>query len=79
MSAQTPTKSLVDDQSVTLGTTIALGDAPAVGFGQAQVVAPTVAAPGPWKIALTTSVLSAVTGWVLEGVSRSVRNGRRRR
>ena len=43
------------------------------------VAVPTVAAPGPWKIALTTSVLSAVTGWVLDGVSRSVRSRRRQR
>ncbi len=69
MSAQAPTS---PPEQLTLA------GAPTVGFGEV-LVAPTVAAPGPWKIALTTSVLSAVTGWVLEGVSRSVRNGRRRR
>jgi len=56
---------------------LALAGTHTVGFSEV-LVPPTVAAPGPWKIALTTSVLSAVTGWVLDGVSKSVRNRRRR-
>lgn len=42
------------------------------------VVAPAVAAPGPWKVALATSVLGAMTGWVLDEVAQSVRGKRRR-
>lgn len=56
---------------------LALAGAPTVGFSEA-LVAPTVAAIGPWKIALTTSVLGALTGWVLDEVSKSVRSRRRR-
>lgn len=37
-----------------------------------SVSAPTVAAPGPWKIALVTSVLSATTGWALDEAANAL-------
>lgn len=70
MSAQAPTSPPPSEQ-------LALAGAPAVGFSEA-LVAPTIAALSPWKVALTTSLLGAVTGWVLDEVAQKVR-GRRRR
>lgn len=55
-----------------------LGDAPLVGFGQAEVIAAPVAATSPWTVALVTSVVSAAAGWALEEVSRRARGKRRR-
>lgn len=43
------------------------------------VSAPMIPAPGPWKVALVTSVLGAATGWVLDEVATAVRGKRRRR
>lgn len=35
--------------------------------------------PGPWKLALVTSVLGAATSWMLDEVAQRVRKRRRRR
>jgi hypothetical protein len=35
--------------------------------------------PGPWKVALVTSVLGAATGWVLDEVAQVMRRKKRRR
>lgn len=35
--------------------------------------------PGPWKVALVTSVLGATTGWMLDGITQAVRKRKRRR
>lgn len=50
---------------------------PPVGFGQGEVVAPTVAGPSPWVIALTTSVVGTAAGWALEEIRDRIQ-GRRR-
>jgi membrane protein YqaA with SNARE-associated domain len=56
-----------------------LGEAPAVGFGEAKVVRPpTAAPPSPWTVALVTSVVGAATGWVIEEVARKTRERKRR-
>lgn len=57
---------------------ISLGDASVVGFGDAQLSAPLPVEPGPWQMAVTTSVLGALTGWVLDEVTSGIR-GRKRR
>lgn len=54
-----------------------LGDAPLVGFGQAEVIA-APAATSPWTVALVTSVVSAAAGWAIEEAARAA-SGRRRR
>jgi prepilin signal peptidase PulO-like enzyme (type II secretory pathway) len=56
---------------------LSLGNAPAVGFGNAALIAPAVAT-SPWKVALVTSVVSAATGWVIEEVAQATRRKRRR-
>jgi tetrahydromethanopterin S-methyltransferase subunit C len=58
-----------------------LNGQPVVGFGQVEVVAPAaVAATSPaWGTVLATSVVSAITGLVVEEVVRSVRKKRRQR
>jgi hypothetical protein len=51
---------------------------PVVGFGVGETVsAPTVRAPSPWAVAITTSVVGAAVGWAIEEVARNIR-GRRR-
>jgi len=49
---------------------------PVVGFGDATVSSPTVRAPSPWAVAITTSVVGAAVGWVIEEIAVHVR-GRR--
>lgn len=55
------------------------------GVGSAEqgaVAAPTVAAVGaasPWALALTTSVVGAATGWVIQEIAHTVRGSRRGR
>lgn len=47
-----------------------------VGFGQEEILVPTVAGPrppSPWTVALATTVLSVATGWCIEEVARRVR------
>jgi len=57
-----------------------LGGAPVVGFGQHEMLIPAVArATSPWTVAITTSVVGAAAGWVLEEIAKSVRGRRRRR
>lgn len=54
------------------------GDLDGFGFGQAApVAAPAVQATSPWAVALTTSVLGAATGWLIEEVARRARRRRR--
>jgi len=50
---------------------------PVVGFGQAGIIAP--AHPSPWAVALTTSIVGAATGWLIEEVARGRRKKRTRR
>lgn len=58
--------------------TLSRGGYPVIGC--AEPVAPPVApGPGPWTIALTTTVVSAATGWVIEEIARSARRKRQRR
>ena len=59
---------------------ISRGGRSVAGFGQVEAAPPAAAVVGtsPWAIALTTSVLGAATGWVIEEVARSVRRKRRR-
>jgi hypothetical protein len=54
---------------------------PVVGFGQIEeLVAPALAAaPSPITVAITTSLVGAATGWVLEEIVRTARGRRRRR
>jgi hypothetical protein len=56
---------------------IALSGAPTVGFNEQQATPPKTSAASPWTVAVTTSVLSAVTTWALEETARRAR-GRRR-
>ena len=51
---------------------------PVVGFGD-PIVVPVAAAASPWGAMFATSVVSAVTGWVLDEVVRSVRKRKKRR
>lgn len=51
---------------------------PVIGFGQAEIIAPAVTT-SPWVLALTTSVVGAATGWVIEEVATRVRGKRKRR
>lgn len=62
----------------------ALGDPPRPSecacrkvLGVGGLSAPAVAAVSPWAMALTTSVIGAATGWVIEEIASSLR-GRRR-
>ena len=49
-----------------------------VGFGDGTVSAPhMVRQPSPWAVAITTSVVGAAVGWVIEELATHVR-GRRR-
>jgi hypothetical protein len=50
-----------------------------VGFGDGTVSSPspTVRQPSPWAVAITTSVVGAAVGWVIEELATHVR-GRRR-
>jgi hypothetical protein len=55
--------------------TISLGGTPTSGFGQTEaLVAPIMAAPSPWAVALTTSVMGAAAGWMIEEIARTVRS-----
>lgn len=60
-----------------------LDEALTTGFsGQATVEPPTAPSPGPWKVAIVTSVIGAATGWVIEEVAQRARGrkrGRKRR
>ncbi len=47
-----------------------------VGFGNPALVAPAAAA-SPWPMVIATSVVSAVTGLVVEEFARKVRKRRR--
>lgn len=49
-----------------------LGDVSADGFGSERIVLPATTG-SPWGMAVATSMLSAVTGWALDGVWRSLR------
>ena len=60
---------------VTVGTAIALGGAPVAGCGDQVAMPPATPEAGPWKLALTSSMLGAFTGWVLDGVSKRVFRG----
>lgn len=61
---------------------ITLGGHPIVGFGQGEALAlPAAASVGitsPWTVALTTSVVGAAAGWVIEEIVRSTRRRKRR-
>jgi membrane protein YqaA with SNARE-associated domain len=66
------------------GLVIARNGRPVPGFalGQAEELAlpaAIVASPSPWAVALTTSVVGAATGWVIEELARKARGTRRRR
>lgn len=48
-------------------------------LGIGQITAPVATAVSPWAVALTTSIVSAATGWVIEEIVQSVRGRRKRR
>ena len=50
-----------------------------VGFGQAEVAAPTAVAATPLKFMLAASAMAAATGWALEELSRAIRSRKRKR
>lgn len=53
---------------------------PVVGFGDPGTISvPPVVAMSPWPTLLASSVVSAVTGLVVEEIVKSVRKRRRRR
>lgn len=55
-----------------------VGDAPAPsGVGQGVLVVPAAKVASPWTVALTTSVVGAATGWVIEEIARRARRRRR--
>lgn len=51
---------------------VALRGRPVVGFGEQLASAP-VAEAASWGIALASSMVGAVTGWALDGVTNSIR------
>jgi len=51
---------------------LALGGTPVVGFGQEEPAPPT-SSGSQWGMALTTSVVGAAAGWVIEEVARNFR------
>jgi len=48
------------------------------GLGQEKITPPTTSPTSPWSVAIVTSVLGAVTGWVLDGATRNARRKRKR-
>jgi hypothetical protein len=61
--------------------TVQRGNCPVVGFGQGEMpVPPTVVVRGssPWAVALTTSLVGATAGWVIEEIAQRVRRKQRR-
>lgn len=59
---------------------VGFGGAPVgFGLGQVEAVAPAVAttAASPWTLALTTSMVSAATGWAIQEIAQAVRRRRR--
>jgi len=58
--------------------TIKINGSPVIGFGDATVSSPTVRAPSPWAVAITTSVVGAAVGWVIEEIAVHVRGKRSR-
>ena len=57
---------------------VSRGGKEVVGFGDGTLRSPMVAQPSPWAVAITTSVVGAAVGWVIEELAVHVR-GRRRR
>jgi len=52
---------------------------PVAGFGVGETVtAPMVRQPSPWAVAITTSVVGAAVGWVIEEIAVHVRGKGRR-
>jgi hypothetical protein len=47
-------------------------------LGVGQVTVPVDTAVSPWTVAVTTSVVSAMTGWMLEEIVQHVRRRTRR-
>ena len=62
---------------------ITRGGHPVVGFGQGEAlvlpIAASAALTSPWTVALTTSVVGAAAGWVIEEIVQSTRRKGRRR
>ena len=56
------------------------GERRTVGFGDEKLSAPVRGPHGtsPWAFALTTSVVGAATGWVIEEIARKIRKKKRR-
>ena len=53
---------------------------PVVGFGESGTISsPAVALASPWPAVFATSVVSAVTGLVVEEIVKSVRRRKRKR
>lgn len=49
-----------------------------IGFGDERITPPTRGSPSPWVMGITSSVVGAAVGWVIEEVATHIRKRRRR-